>query len=254
MSPVYVDPCQPSPCGPNADCRIVNSTAVCTCRPEYIGTPPSCRPECVMSSQCPKDKACLKQRCQDPCPGVCGLNAQCQVYNHSPFCSCLPGYTGAAFSSCYPEPRIQATASTSPAKDPCTPSPCGPYAQCTAIGNLASCNCMDNYMGSPPNCRPECTISSECASNLSCLNGKCQDPCAGTCGFSALCHVINHTPSCSCPADFTGDPFVSCRQIPAIIRNVAINTTSRFHLNSLSMGFLREIYTLWIFYIECIQF
>jgi hypothetical protein len=69
----------------------------------YIGTPPSCRPECVVSADCPQDKACLNQKCKDPCPGTCGQNARCQVVNHNPICSCPPGHTGDPFNRCFKE-------------------------------------------------------------------------------------------------------------------------------------------------------
>jgi hypothetical protein len=100
-----VDPCNPSPCGPNSQCREINGQAVCSCLPTYVGSPPACRPECVVSSECPLDKACFNQKCSNPCPGPCGQNAKCQVNNHSPICSCNQGYTGDPFSRCYPIPR-----------------------------------------------------------------------------------------------------------------------------------------------------
>lgn len=100
-----MNPCQPSPCGPNSQCREVNGQAVCSCLPNYSGSPPACRPECVVSSECAQDKACVNQKCVDPCPGTCGTNANCHVRNHSPICSCAPGYTGDPFSRCYPIPR-----------------------------------------------------------------------------------------------------------------------------------------------------
>jgi hypothetical protein len=62
--------------------------------------PPSCRPECVTSSECPQDKACVREKCVDPCPGTCGLNARCKVLNHNPICTCSPGYTGDPFIQC----------------------------------------------------------------------------------------------------------------------------------------------------------
>lgn len=46
----------------------------------------------------------MKQKCQDPCPGSCGFNANCNVYNHNPICSCIEGYTGDPFTSCYIKP------------------------------------------------------------------------------------------------------------------------------------------------------
>lgn len=65
--------------------------------------------------------------------------------------------------------------------------------------------------GTPPNCRPECTINAECASTLACINQRCGDPCANVCGYNAQCSVINHTPVCSCLPGFTGDPFTQCQ-------------------------------------------
>ena len=97
--PVEDDPCNPSPCGSNAQCN----NGICTCLPEYQGDPyRGCRPECVLSSDCPRDKACVRNKCIDPCPGTCGQNAECSVVNHIPICTCLPGYTGSAFVICRP--------------------------------------------------------------------------------------------------------------------------------------------------------
>lgn len=181
---------------------------------DYIGTPPACRPECVISSECPSDKACINQKCRDPCPGSCGAHADCHVRNHSPLCSCKPGYTGEAFTSCQLIPEHKAEQPQLVSVNPCLPSPCGPYALCREVDGTASCSCLPNYIGVAPNCRPECTINSECASNMACINVKCRDPCPGSCGYGALCNVINHTPSCTCPRGYTGDPFTSCRILP----------------------------------------
>lgn len=99
----FRDPCQPSPCGPYSQCRVINGHAVCSCQANYIGSPPACRPECMVSADCPQNSACINQKCQDPCPGTCGINARCQVVNHNPICSCSPGYTGEPFVRCIPE-------------------------------------------------------------------------------------------------------------------------------------------------------
>lgn len=97
---VHTNPCVPSPCGPYSQCRDVNEHAVCSCLVNYMGVPPACRPECTSSSDCDLDMACLNQRCVDPCPGTCGLNARCQVNNHNPVCSCALEYTGDPFQRC----------------------------------------------------------------------------------------------------------------------------------------------------------
>ena len=86
--PIIRDPCNPSPCGPNSQCRDVNGQAsrfkdesfkapivnnlikisnillVCSCLSSYIGAPPNCRPECVTNSDCALHLACVNQRCQ----------------------------------------------------------------------------------------------------------------------------------------------------------------------------------------------
>lgn len=98
-------------------------------------------------------------------------------------------------------------------QEPCSPSPCGPNSQCRSINNQAVCSCLPTFIGSPPSCRPECTISAECPLNEACNNHKCLNPCIGTCGYGARCEVVNHNPICSCPAQYTGDPFTHCSQI-----------------------------------------
>lgn len=76
------------------------------CLPEYIGNPyEGCRPECVLNSDCPSNKACIKNKCQDPCPGTCGQNAACQVVNHLPTCTCRIGFTGDPFRLCSQIPK-----------------------------------------------------------------------------------------------------------------------------------------------------
>lgn len=95
-------PCEPSPCGPNSICREFNEQASCTCLPGYFGIPPSCRPECLVNSDCEQSKACMNQRCQNPCDNTCGQNALCIVRNHNPICSCPVQYSGDPFVSCFP--------------------------------------------------------------------------------------------------------------------------------------------------------
>lgn len=202
------NPCNPSPCGPNSICRENNGLAVCSCQIGMIGAPPSCRPECIVSSECDLTRACMNQKCIDPCPGSCGENAQCRVINHNPVCSCLAGYTGDAFRRCtivYEEPKQP--------RNPCVPSPCGPNSECKVIGESPACTCLVGMIGYAPNCRPECTTNNECSSALACINQKCKDPCPGACGSYTQCSVISHNPICSCENGFSGDPFQGCQRV-----------------------------------------
>lgn len=232
MVQIPIDPCSPSPCGPYSVCRVINGNGVCSCQSGYFGTPPTCRPECMVSTDCPQDRACLNQKCQDPCPGTCGLNARCQVVNHNPICSCRADFTGDPFIRCLPqESKLFGALFTAWSiillhvylfieplqpvenKNPCVPSPCGPNSICRAIGNTPACSCQPNYIGRAPNCRPECTINEECPSNLACQNERCVDPCPGSCGISTVCVVVKHSPVCSCQTGYTGDPFTGCNFI-----------------------------------------
>lgn len=218
------NPCFPSPCGPNSQCREINNQAVCSCVPGFLGSPPTCRPECVTSSECALSLACVNQKCIDPCPGTCGLNAKCQVVNHNPICSCPPKYSGDPFVRCLPIRKkyllifllsnsygicFLAEIPVIP-RDPCDPSPCGPNSQCRVAGESPSCSCLPEFQGSPPNCRPECISNGECPNHLACINQKCKDPCPGVCGTNAECRVVSHAPNCFCNAGYIGDPFIRC--------------------------------------------
>lgn len=218
-------PCNPSPCGFNAVCKEKHGAGSCSCIKDYYGDPyVNCRPECVQNSDCPLDKSCMNTKCTKPCIGTCGVNADCRVIHHQPICSCLPNFTGNPSQGCrkivqiFEEPR-----------DPCQPSPCGPYSYCRVIDARAVCSCQTNYFGAPPNCRPECIISSECSHNRACVNQRCVDPCPGTCGTNAQCRVTNHNPICTCTAGYTGDPFIQCTWEQSKLNFSIIENVSQTH-------------------------
>lgn len=205
------NPCQPSPCGPNAQCRDSSGNPSCSCLPDFVGTPPNCKPECISNSECLSNLACINQKCKNPCPGTCGQNAECRVVSHTPNCFCIAGYTGDPFSFC----QLPLPVSVEDNISPCVPSPCGANAQCREQNRAGACTCFQDYIGNPyEGCRPECVLNSDCSSNKACVNNKCKDPCPGTCGQNANCQVVNHLPSCNCISGFTGDPFRFCNQIP----------------------------------------
>ncbi|PNF22176.1 hypothetical protein B7P43_G05064 [Cryptotermes secundus] len=212
--PAPRDPCQPSPCGPNSQCQVSgDGSPSCTCLTGYIGSPPACRPECIINSECASHLACINQKCQDPCPGSCGASAECHIVMHIPNCICPSGFNGDPFTLCI---FAQSPPSTPPPPaEPCRPSPCGSNARCRVENSFALCECIPEYHGNPyEGCRPECLVSSDCSMNRACIRNKCQDPCPGTCGVSAICAVSNHIPICTCPEGTTGDAFRICTQIP----------------------------------------
>ena len=105
LEPTAVRPCQPNPCGQNAECKPVGLDSECKCLLGYFGNPyDSCRPECTSDQHCPFYLACVNEKCVNPCPGTCGINAECQVVNHAPVCYCKSGYSGDPYQSCRIEP------------------------------------------------------------------------------------------------------------------------------------------------------
>jgi len=100
--------CSPNPCGTDAICtpgsdNTRRARPVCTCPRGYKGNAlVSCRRgECFHDDECSQHLACFDYRCQDPCNGACGTNAECQVRNHGVICSCPSGYQGDPLTSCF---------------------------------------------------------------------------------------------------------------------------------------------------------
>lgn len=102
-----INPCVPTPCGPNSQCRTQNNLAICSCLPSHIGRAPNCRPECTVNSDCPSSSACINQKCQNPCIGSCGSNTECTVASHIPLCTCTHGFIGDPFRGCYEQPQCK---------------------------------------------------------------------------------------------------------------------------------------------------
>ena len=138
--------------------------------------------------------------------GACGVNAECYVRGNQLRCRCPEGYIG--------DPDIRCTAKPD---NPCKPSPCGPYTQCTVgSGNKAVCSCLPGFEGRPQSsrgCTPECQVDEDCASDLACVNTRCVDPCRGACGINSYCEVHIHKPVCACPAGYIGNPYLKCEEV-----------------------------------------
>ena len=54
-------------------------------------------------------------------------------------------------------------------QDPCSSKQCGPHSGCTVENNEAVCHCQQGFLGSPPNCEPECVQNSDCPSDNACV-------------------------------------------------------------------------------------
>lgn len=104
-------PCNPSPCGQNAECRERNGAGACFCFPGYEGNPydsagSGCRRECETNDDCSDKLSCIRYKCADPCIGICGTYAICHVNNHVPTCNCPAGFSGDPFFQCKENPKI----------------------------------------------------------------------------------------------------------------------------------------------------
>lgn len=208
------DPCMPSPCGPNTLCQVLNSRPVCSCMQDFQGDPQlGCRPECILNADCPQDKACIDRHCKNPCSigALCGLRAICRVEHHTATCVCPEGFMGDAFFQCIEKPAIVIVPQANVTR-PCSPSPCGHNYECDIYGlHVAVCDpCLGPSAIYNPQCRPECLTNSDCPFDRACLNQICAEPCPGSCGVNAQCHVILHSPVCSCPSGLYGNPYEHC--------------------------------------------
>jgi hypothetical protein len=132
------------------------------------------------------------------------------------YCTFVNNLINLTFVAPVPNPVVEEGTLRPIPPNPCTPSPCGPNSQCQVVSGQAQCGCVSGMIGSVPNCRPECVLSSDCASNRACINQKCVDPCPGTCASNTDCRVVNHSPVCNCATGYTGDGFSNCRPIPAV--------------------------------------
>lgn len=207
------DPC-PGLCGTKAICRVINHNPVCTCPYGYTGNAfTNCYAmpqECVLNNDCPRDYACLRSQCTNPCDGgLCAPSAVCSVINHNPVCNCPSGMEGDPFVQC----RTTVQPEHNDTHGPCTPNPCGSFAQCREMNDQAVCSCLSGYLGSPPTCRPQCTLNSDCPNNQACINQKCSDPCHLSCGKNSECKTIDHQPFCNCMPKYTGNAYADCYPI-----------------------------------------
>ncbi|RXG57952.1 Slit-like protein 1 protein [Armadillidium vulgare] len=204
-------------CGEGSYCDVRNHRAVCSCPEHFLGDPYSrCYTECTAHEDCPEFEACNLFQCINPCEGACGSGADCKVENHTPICSCPRGYTGDPFVSC--------RAFT--LDDLCRDNPCGSNAEChpgkDRSGNdRPVCTCPRGYIGNPLiSCRKgECEVHDTCPDHQACYGYLCQSPCVtetgSVCGENADCKVKNHTPVCSCPRGYNGNPLEECRISPS---------------------------------------
>ncbi|XP_026683575.1 LOW QUALITY PROTEIN: neurogenic locus Notch protein-like [Diaphorina citri] len=169
-------------CGVNAQCRVLQRHAVCSCPPGYLGNP---RVQC---------KQPVAESCSTRNP--CGDQALCtDLGGGGVSCTCPPGCTGDPHQACV-----------------CTGLPpgcqCGQNANCTVQGGRQECVCPIEYpLGDPYVQYVECTSDDDCSYDKSCSGGKCTNMCSKSyqCSKHATCIVVQHKPMCLCKPCYLGN-------------------------------------------------
>lgn len=226
LSSRCVNPCTTlKPCANPATCEVSPTlpvrTMLCTCPPGFVSNGGGiCRPvieffesTCEIDSNCTSNHACISSVCKNPCD--CGPNTDCIMKDHKPVCACRQGFIGDASSGCY---EIQCQSDSHCADDEtcinrrCVPAcsvnanTCGQSAECYGLEHRASCRCKIGTVGNPSiACTPiGCRTDTDCPSDKSCINSKCDTPCnADICQEPAQCKVHLHQAHCACPPGFT---------------------------------------------------
>ncbi|KAJ8890120.1 hypothetical protein PR048_009627 [Dryococelus australis] len=195
---------------------------------------------CANDYDCPNEKACVNKQCIDPCTlrGACGTNALCRPVLHKPRCSCPQCYVGMPHEVCTPEPKCEKTVprpnqpvtgcmhdddcadhlacnrATKDCQDPCRAMlsfACDANKKCEVRRHKPMCVCKSGFVVNDMGeltCAPEhsdCSHNQECASNLACIEKKCQNPCTALhkppCSADKTCDVLDHKPVCICTRD-----------------------------------------------------
>lgn len=153
---------------------------------------------------------------------------------HKPRCSCPQCYVGKPYTECRPDPKCESTEprpatplvgcdhdGDCPGNQACDGSrrctdPCVTYGvtcetnkKCEVRNHKPMCVCKGFVVSNTGEltCKPDridCNRDNECASNLACINNKCQNPCAARkspCSEDKACEVLDHKPVCICLQD-----------------------------------------------------
>lgn len=196
--------------------------------------------ECKADSECPFDKACINDKCLDPCSfsGHCGRGAKCVVQLHRAQCMCPTGMQGDPLISCisvlcqYNEDCADHEACdrlNRVCRPVCNDETCAESATCIGKHHQPECSCQAGYIGNAYfECKrtepsvhpqPECRSDSDCQSGLTCVNTRCENPCAkgNICNHNQECRVLDTLPlrtvMCQCPKDTITDANGYCKPI-----------------------------------------
>lgn len=196
-------PCDPNPCGPNAECHVDHPEIGphCRCKEGFYDWPPACREGCKVDTDCGPTEFCnSKNSCEDLCgPEKCGENSICRVdkKKRTVNCSCKDGYLSETGIGCRlkaaNESDIPLDFFTDFLFDKCEDT-CGYNAYCDPDGK---CVCTQDYTGDPlKECQPIALDRT--------------DPCTpNPCGGYSTCEIVNDEAKCSCIEGHGTAPYCS---------------------------------------------
>ena len=200
-----------------------------------------CKSGCRSNNDCPTGKACFNTQCENPCEreGVCGINALCQVVEHSAQCQCPKGFIGGptAQEGCMRAPSFCQNSTPCPSGMSCDGGRC--YPTCRSNTNCAegercikgTCikvcysdnNCLSGEVCIDGGCRSGCRAENDCATGQVCINSQCKcatgyklvgSSCVDvnecdtkSCHFTAVCTNTVGSFRCSCPEGTVGDGY-----------------------------------------------
>ncbi|XP_047739045.1 uncharacterized protein LOC108675679 isoform X3 [Hyalella azteca] len=222
------------PCHDTANCRVIDTepmrTMSCMCDDSEVTKEdgvcelvPVIRPVCEADQQCPPKEACINGFCKDPCQ--CGANANCEIIEHHPVCTCKEGYEGDPEVGCYdigcfsnddcPGTHACKNAKCVPVCGP-NNEPCGRESECQGVNHEAMCICPPGSRGNPnTQCIAiGCVSDDACPNERSCINQKCISPCVyDPCLDPAECKVEGHEAVCPCPPGFNRTVDNGCEKL-----------------------------------------
>lgn len=220
--------CSLDSCGRQAECYAQNHRAICECLPGYEGDPrATCRLlGCRADSDCPLDKACINQKCENPCENqaICAQNELCQVYQHRPECACPPPFEADPIRGCVLRDERCRTDGECPSQTACiqgecvnpcnVTEPCGVNSMCKVLDTLPVrtmiCECLPGYQG---NAAVQCDKSKYCLGNR---EESLTNVCFSLPSSVALCptdrgFVRNANGECACPPGYGLSIYEDCQ-------------------------------------------